>query len=137
MSKDGRLFSISVNMAVLLQSLAAMELVSTDRETESLVTPCGRPCGDLWPCLEKVDKLTARHPFCPVWGDLAKTAFNHAGRECRAAKMGGNRGWLAGSKCVQVKGFMLLPQPKPEKTPPGKAVWKSESAYLFLGHRNF
>ena len=72
MSKDGRLFSISVNMAVLLQSLAAMELVSTDREPESLVTPCGRPCGDLWSCLEKMDKLTARHPFCPVWGDLAK-----------------------------------------------------------------
>ena len=49
-----------------------MELVSSDREPESLVTPCGRPCGDLCPFLEKEDKLTAWYPFCPVWGDLAK-----------------------------------------------------------------
>ncbi len=38
---------------VLLQPFAAMELVSSDREPESLVTPCGRPCGDLCPWLEK------------------------------------------------------------------------------------
>ena len=45
-------------------------------------------CALVW----KKWKQTVRHPFGPVWGDLTKTAFNHAGRECRAAKKGGETG---------------------------------------------
>ena len=37
-----------------IQPFATMELVSSDREPESLVTLCGRPYGDLYPCLGKV-----------------------------------------------------------------------------------
>ncbi len=48
-------FSISVNTAVPLQFLAVMELGRSDREPESLVTHCGRPCSVLCPCLENVD----------------------------------------------------------------------------------
>ena len=66
-------------------------------------------CGLVW------EKWINRPPdtLSALLGRFGKIASDPAGRECRAAKMGGNWGWLAGSKCVQVKGFMLLPQPKP------------------------
>lgn len=125
MSKDGRLFSISVNMAVFLQSLAAMELVSTDRELERLVTPCSRPCGDLWLRLEKVDKQTARYPFLPCLGRFGKTAFNHAGRECRAAKNGGETGGGGqGRNVCRLKDGWLLQAPWPEKRRPARPCGK-------------
>lgn len=94
-------FSISVNTAVLLQPFAAMELGRSDRESGRLVTPCGCPCGDLWPCLEKVDKQAARKPFRPVWGDLAKTASNHVGGEYSVAQNGWETGggWQGRNVC--------------------------------------
>lgn len=67
--------SISVNTAVSFRYFAVMELVGSDREPERLVTPCGRPCGDLCLRLGKVDKnKTDRKPFGPfgaIWRKLS------------------------------------------------------------------
>ena len=110
-------FFFFVNTAVPFQSLAAMELVSTDREPESLVTPCDRPCGDLCSCLEKVDN----RPTC-ILSALFGTIWPNqlpllADRECRAAQNGGETGGGArGSKCVQVKGRVAFASPLTRKS---------------------
>ena len=111
------LFSISVNTAVP-RSFAAMESGRSDREPGCLVTPCGRPCGDLWPCLEKVDKLPA--PFLPCLGRFGKTAPDPVDRECRAAKMGETGdGWQGRNMC-RLKGGWLLQASSPGKRRPAR-----------------
>ena len=128
------LFFISVNTAVPLQSFAAMELGRSDREQESLVISCSHPCGDLRPCLEK---WINRPPgtLLTLFGAIWQNTTNHADREYRAAKNGGETGGgRAESKCVQVKGRVTFASPLTRKTPPGKAVWERKMPPRDMGY---
>lgn len=44
---------------------------------------------------------------------------------------------ISGSNCVQVKGFMLLSQPKPGKHRPAKPCGKAKVHNFFKGTENF
>ena len=117
-------FSISVNTAVHFQPFAAMESGRLDRELESLVTPCGRPCGVLCPCLEKVDKLTARHPFCSVWGDLVKQLQTLLAGSAGQPKWGKTGDGWQGRNVCRLKGLCCLRSLNPRKHRPAKPCGK-------------
>ena len=115
MSKDGRLFSISVNMAVLLQALAAMELANSDRGRKALLPPVAVRVAI---CALVLEKWINRPPstlsalFGAIW---RKQPPNPADRECRAAKMGETGDGWQGRNVCRLKGGWLLQASSPGK----------------------
>lgn len=67
LSKDKRLFYFC-KYGSTLRSFAAMELRRSDREPESRVIPCGRPCGDLCALVWEKRATDRPAPFLPcLW----------------------------------------------------------------------
>ena len=89
------------------------------RECDPGIRPCKPPCGPVCHFRGRGGSSYHRKRNPPCWGDLGR------GPESSQSSVG------SGSKSVQVKGFMLLSQPKPGKHRPAKPCGKTKVHNFF------